>query len=204
MNQNVFNIARLSTDGYYERVRELACELPTGLEVDFGWLLGQALHAHLTAAKQAVQDIPSGHRGYLVLSAAVHACARNQLEMGRQLGLDRTVMVYLVDDLVKAGLVERRPDPADRRNRLIVATESGQERLAEVTAGLNRAEAHLLASLDDDERETLRQLLRRIVAHHIAGGEHLPSMCEVAANLTEALPGDNCDKEHDQHAPPED
>ncbi|MEZ0076674.1 MarR family winged helix-turn-helix transcriptional regulator [Planotetraspora sp. GP83] len=173
-------------------MRELACELPAGLEVDFGWLLGQALHAHLTVTKLAAESLPAGHRGYLVLSAAVHESARNQIEMARQLRLDRTVMVYLVDDLVKAGLVERRPDPADRRNRLIAATELGVERLAQVTAEIDRAEAHFLGPLDDHERETLRELLRRLVAGSLADGGPVPSMCEVAEHLRGALQGE-CD-----------
>ncbi|MCT9931101.1 MarR family transcriptional regulator [Planotetraspora sp. A-T 1434] len=178
-------------------MRELACELPAGLEVDFGWLLGQALHAHLTATKRAADTLPAGHRGYLVLSAAVHESARNQIEMARQLRLDRTVMVYLVDDLVKAGLVERRPDPADRRNRLIAATHLGAERLAQVTAEIDRAEAHLLAALDDHEREMLRNLLRRVVAGSLAEDGHVPSMCEVAENLQDALQGQHGDEKCD-------
>lgn len=175
-------------------VSELACELPAGLEIDFGWLLGQALHAHITVTKRAAEALPSGHRGYQVLSAAVHESARNQIEMARQLGLDRTVMVYLVDDLVKAGLVERRPDPCDRRNRLIVATDLGRARLADVSKAMERAEAHLLAPLEEPERETLRQLLRRVVAGHIAHGGELPSLCEVAGNLQDALQPERRDR----------
>ncbi|MFK0044612.1 MarR family transcriptional regulator [Streptomyces sp. NPDC090741] len=40
--------------------------------------------------------------------------------MATYLGIDRTVMTYLIDDLVTAGLVERRLNPADRRQRKIV------------------------------------------------------------------------------------
>jgi DNA-binding MarR family transcriptional regulator len=35
-------------------------------------------------------------------------------------------MTYLLDSLAEAGLVERRPDPADRRARRIVATARGR------------------------------------------------------------------------------
>jgi DNA-binding MarR family transcriptional regulator len=181
-------------------VKELACDLPAGLEVDFGWLLGQALTAYLSATKRAAESIPSGHRGYQVLSAAVHESARNQIEMARQLGLDRTVMVYLVDDLVKAGLVERRPDPGDRRNRLIVATAEGHLALARVAESLEHAEASLLAPLEGDEREAFRELLRRVVAGHLADGGEQPaaSMCEMAQNLKDTLALDDGDAVHRQ------
>jgi DNA-binding MarR family transcriptional regulator len=143
---------------------ETASGLPSGLESDFGWLLGQLFHAHVTTVKGIVADVPGGHRGYLALSAAVHQTARNQIEMSRQLGCDRTVMVYLIDDLVKQGLVERRPDPVDRRNRLIVATDKGRERLAEVNKAIHGLEQHLLAALDPAEQEALRDMMKRVVA----------------------------------------
>lgn len=146
---------------------DTATGLPTGLESDFGWLLGQLFHAHVSALKETVAGVPGGHRGYLALSAAVHQTARNQIEMSRQLGCDRTVMVYLIDDLVKEGLVERRPDPADRRNRLIIATDKGRERLAQVNKAIEDRERDLLVALDPQEQETLRGLMKRVVAQRL-------------------------------------
>ena len=37
-------------------------------------------------------------------------------------------MTYLLDDLEQAGLIERRPEPADRRARRVVATDAGRAR----------------------------------------------------------------------------
>lgn len=144
--------------------KETTVALPPGLESDFGWLLSQVFNAYLCAAKTVTADFPGVYRGYLALSAAAHRSARNQIEMSRQLGCDRTVMVYLIDDLVKQGLVERRPDPADRRNRLIVPTEEGLRRLAEVNKALRDVEHDLLAALDPEEQETLRTMLKRVLA----------------------------------------
>jgi DNA-binding MarR family transcriptional regulator len=107
----------------------------------------------------------------MALSVAVHESARNQVEMSRMLGCDRTVMVYLLDELVGEGLVERRPDPADRRNRLIVATDKGRERLKAVNEAIADAEDSLLAPLDPAEREQLRTIMGRVVAHRLGGAE---------------------------------
>ena len=167
-----------------------ATSLPAGLGADLGWLLGQAWHAHLTASQAVLSDMPAGPRGHLVLSAAVHGSAHNQIELARQLGLDRTVMVYLVDDLVKAGLVERRPDPVDRRNRTIVPTELGRKRLASTTAALDAAERHLLHSLAPEEQHALRALLRRLVAQNLAehdDPEAIRSMCTLAQEFKDAI-----------------
>nr|WP_241248817.1 MarR family winged helix-turn-helix transcriptional regulator [Nocardioides sp. KC13] len=85
----------------------------------------------------------------------------SQLALARDLGIDKTVMTYLVDDLVEAGLVERRPNPADRRQRQVVATERGARAVAELCRRVDAAEDDLLGRLDGDERATLRRLLSK-------------------------------------------
>lgn len=152
--------------------------LPAGLEGSLSWLLGEAARAHLYAMREVLGDIPHGPRGFEALCGAANASARNQAELAKQLGVDRTVMVYLVDDLEKAGLVERVPDPNDRRSKLVRATPAGLERLCELQKVTARAEAELLADLSPAETELLRSLLQRIAvrgarydqAHECKGG----------------------------------
>jgi hypothetical protein len=71
-------------------------------------------------------------------------------------------MTYLIDDLEAAKLIERRPDPADRRARRIVATHLGTELLATLDDRLRAAEAHLLSPLDPETRETFRAQVRSL------------------------------------------
>src|ERR1700728_3722137 len=97
------------------------------LDDDLGWALGVLFRAYSKAANSAFTDIPGGPRGYQVLTAVGRSDPRSQLELANHLGVDRTVMTYLLDDLERAGLIERRPDPADRRARRIVATTAGRE-----------------------------------------------------------------------------
>ena len=66
----------------------------------------------------------------------------------------------LVDRLEKHGLVERRPDPQDRRVKLIAPSEAGRELYAKVFADLNFA-ADPLRGLDRTERTAFRDLLRK-------------------------------------------
>jgi DNA-binding MarR family transcriptional regulator len=122
--------------------------------------LGVVLRAYATAARTAVADLPGGPRGYQILSAAAQGAVGSQLALAQHLGVDRTVMTYLIDDLEAAKLIERRPDPADRRARRIVATQLGTELLATLNDRLQAAEAHLLAPLDPETRETFRAQIR--------------------------------------------
>src|ERR1700676_4245913 len=119
------------------------------LAEDLGWGLGMVFRAYVTAAHAAVADLPGGPRGYQVLSAATHGTVGSQLALAHHLGVDRTVMTYLLNALEAAGLNGRPPDPADRRARRVVATEQGIELLVILDDRLRTAEAQLLAPLDD-------------------------------------------------------
>jgi len=153
---------------------------PPNVESDLGWALGTVTRSYLRTAAEAVADVPGGPRGYQVLSTAACGEASSQLAMAQRLGVDRTVMTYLLDDLEKAGLVERKPDPADRRARRVVLTESGRARLCDVERRLRRVEDHILGPLDPAERETLRTLLQRVA---VATGEDHADACTVAEEI---------------------
>jgi DNA-binding MarR family transcriptional regulator len=127
---------------------------------DLGWGLGVVLRAYAKAALTAVADLPGGPRGYQILSAAAQGAVGSQLALAQHLGVDRTVMTYLLDDLEAARLIERRPDPADRRARRIVATQLGIELLGTLNERLRAAEAHLLAPLDLETHATFRAQIR--------------------------------------------
>jgi DNA-binding MarR family transcriptional regulator len=129
---------------------------------DLGWGLGMAFRLYARTAEAVTAELPGGPRGFQVLAAAAGDQAGSQLALAQQLGVDRTVMTYLLDDLEKAGLVTRVPDPADRRARHVRLTEQGLATFRFLEERLRRAEAHVLAPLDEAERDTFRSLLQRI------------------------------------------
>jgi DNA-binding MarR family transcriptional regulator len=134
----------------------------TSVEADLGWALGVVFRRYAKQSSEALNDVPGGPRGYQVLATACGEGPKRQLDLAAQLGVDRTVMTYLLDDLEKAGLVERQPDPADRRARLIVATERGREVTCELERRLQRTEEEVLGSLEEGERMIFRTLLQRL------------------------------------------
>ncbi|HEX4787176.1 MAG TPA: MarR family transcriptional regulator [Actinospica sp.] len=138
--------------------------LPAGLEGSLSWLLAESFRVHLSAIREVLADFPHGPRGFEALCGAANSSARNQAELAKQLGVDRTVMVYLVDDLERAGLVERIADPNDRRSKLVRATPAGVAKLCELQKVTAQAEAELLADLSPAESELLRSILQRIAA----------------------------------------
>jgi DNA-binding MarR family transcriptional regulator len=67
-----------------------------------------------------------------------------------------------LDRLEKAGLVERSPDPNDRRGTLIQLTAEGRRVIDEVTPEHLDNERNLISSLSAQEQETLIRLLRKL------------------------------------------
>jgi DNA-binding MarR family transcriptional regulator len=136
------------------------------LRDDLGWGLGVLFRSYAKAATAAFAELPGGPRGYQVLATASRGEPGSQLELAHHLGVDRTVMTYLLDDLGGAGLIERRPDPADRRARRILVTALGRERLEDLGQRLRAAEEHVLAGLASEaDRQAFRGLLQRLAMH---------------------------------------
>ena len=72
-------------------------------------------------------------------------------------------MTNRVDRLENAGLVQRLPDPQDRRGVHVRLTPRGKERVDAALADLLDRERALLKGLSRSDRETLSSLLRRLV-----------------------------------------
>ena len=154
------------------------------LRDDLGWALGVVFRAYAKAASAAFADVPGGPRGYQVLAAAVRSRPGSQQELASHLGVDRTVMTYLLDDLERAGLIERRPDPADRRARRIAATGRGADLLGDLDDRLRTAEDGVLGGLAaEGDRKAFRELLARL-AGHVNALDPVTDACALAPDAT--------------------
>jgi DNA-binding MarR family transcriptional regulator len=155
---------------------------PDALGADLGWTLGVVFRAYVRSADALFHDLPGGPRGYQVLAAATQEPPGAQGALAQRLGIDKAVMTYLVDDLENAGLVQRRPDPADRRNKRIVATERGRTTWQAIQVRLEHAEEHILGALDPADREVFRALLRRLAAR-AQSLDPVAGTCQIVTDL---------------------
>ena len=87
----------------------------------------------------------------------------DQTALGQEVGLDRTTTADVVKRLEERGLLERRPNPDDRRTRHVQLTAQGQERVAELHGDMTRAQERLLEPLRPAEKAILLDLMRRLV-----------------------------------------
>src|ERR1044071_6647891 len=85
-------------------------------------------HAQLRLAELAephYAELGVTGRQLALLTLFADGPARSQQDGAAQLGIDRTTMVALVDELEEKGLVRRAVAPGDRRKRLVRLTERG-------------------------------------------------------------------------------
>ncbi len=73
-------------------------------------------------------------------------------------------MTNRLDRLERAGFVERRPDPNDRRGKLIALTDFGRKVIDDTIGRHVANEVRLLAVLTKAEQETLNALLKKLIA----------------------------------------
>lgn len=122
-------------------------ELFTGL-IDAGLTEARVPHTHVTAY--------------------IKADGSRLTELAAQARMTLPAMAELVDDLQRLGIVERRPDPRDRRAKLICLTEAGWEAMRTARGIIATIEAEWAqrvgAERFESAAQTLDALLRDLTA----------------------------------------
>lgn len=137
----------------------------------------------------------AGQRGSAA-AALVHLAAypgESVEQLGRVLGISQPGAVAVVERLVTAGLLERRPGP-DRRTRALHLTAEGGRASADVLATRADALAGLLAPLGPGERDQLEALLATVVGHLAddrPGARTICRLCDRAACTAAGCPLDH-------------
>jgi len=140
-----------------------------------GYVLARA-HVQAHARFQEVLE-PLGltPKSFGVLIVITESGPLSQAAVGETLLIDRTTMVSLVDDLQRAGYVERGRNATDRRVHSLRVTAVGEEALGAAERIACTLQDELLAGLSADEREQLSALLGRIAGLSGASSDRAPS-----------------------------
>ena len=102
--------------------------------------------------------------GYSVLTALDDTPVRTQVALAEAIGADKSRIIGTLDELQKAGLIERTPDPDDRRVRLLSITPEGRRVRRAVRRGIQIKEMQVLESLPVPDRKTFIRLLQQLHA----------------------------------------
>lgn len=136
--------------------------LPPSMRDRVPFLLYRAAEHSHTLANDMLAQVELTARQAGILTLVIEQEPMTQKALGDLLGIDRTTMVALIDDLERKGLVARQRHPHDRRAFLICPTESGQAAKARAIEILDEQQNHFLAPLTPAEQRQLGSLLKRL------------------------------------------
>ena len=125
------------------------------------WRAAQAVRAHLERTVLRGEDLSWG--GF---SALFNLWVWGPMEtraLAASMSCSRPTVTGLATTLEKRGLVRRTPHASDGRLVLLSLTDEGERTIAALFPRFNEGEAAVTRGLDDDEKATLAQLLRRVV-----------------------------------------
>ncbi|TPE51738.1 MarR family winged helix-turn-helix transcriptional regulator [Amaricoccus solimangrovi] len=88
-----------------------------------------------------------------------------QRELACELELEQATLVRLLDRMAENGLIERRPDPGDRRAKLVALTDHGREQAEVVSAIAGRMREEIFRGFDPDELRSALGVLERLWAN---------------------------------------
>ena len=128
-------------------------------------LLGaaRAFEINLTARLRALgyADVRLAHSAVF---AHLDGDGTRVVDLAERAGMTKQSMTELVNDLVAKGYLERRPDLADRRAKLVVATAVGRQLLRDAVAEIRGIEATYRAQFGEAQVDALRVMLAALAA----------------------------------------
>lgn len=120
--------------------------------------IGTQMRMHFVACVTAVGLAPPQAMALLQLD--------DPLSMGGladELALDASYITGIADQLEERALIERRPDPADRRRKILALTVEGRRVYDELSAQLDVSQSPVIAALTAEEQRQLRNLLAKVM-----------------------------------------
>jgi DNA-binding MarR family transcriptional regulator len=99
---------------------------------------------------------------YAVLLGLDDEPTRTQAALAQAIGADKTRIIGVLDDLAERGLIQRQPDPSDRRVRLLSLTAQGRRLRGAVQSAIQAREERLLARLPAADRQGFLRALQAL------------------------------------------
>lgn len=141
--------------------RDLGTET-SDLEDLVGYNLKRAYIVVQTDFRDALGQDGLSARVFSALSLTIKFPNITQSELARRMGIERSGLVSIVDELETRGYLNRAAVPGDRRVQALVPTDAGRAAYGRAIDIVRAHEDKLLDDMTSDERATLLKLLKKI------------------------------------------
>ncbi len=130
-----------------------------------GHLISLAARGFTRLSEARLKPLGFGVGHLPVLVALRDGLASTQRDLARFAKVEQPPMAQMLARMEWAGLIERKPDPADRRSSRVVLMEVARARLPKAVAVLLQGNREALAGFTDQEAAQLVALLTRLIAN---------------------------------------
>ena len=103
---------------------------------------------------------------FAALAAIAGEPGMDQAALSARIGYDRATIGGVIDRLQRRGLLERVPDPADRRLKRVHLTGAGQQLLAASLPVVADVQRQLLGPLTEREQASFERICRKLLDQH--------------------------------------
>src|ERR1700759_360104 len=146
------------------RRAQLKARLAARKQASVGQLLFVAARLYNERAMARVQRrFPEARLAHTALLPHIDLDGTRSTEIARRAGITKQAVVQLVDDMVRLGMLDRVPDPADGRAQLVRFTDAGIEQLLAGLDVLDLVELDLGADIGAMPLQRLRTLLTTLI-----------------------------------------
>ncbi|MCV7092347.1 MarR family winged helix-turn-helix transcriptional regulator [Mycobacterium interjectum] len=135
---------------------------PTTRRPDLAAMMGPLVREMIAAEIPVLKAYGLSMWGYVVLNALDRSPVRSQAALAETVGADKTRIIPTLDELQRRGYIERRPDPEDRRVRLLALTAAGRTAKGAAQQDIQRGEERWLGKLSADDRRVFLRVLRQL------------------------------------------
>jgi MarR family transcriptional regulator for hemolysin len=156
---------------------------PASKNREFAFIINDVARLLRTYADHKAAQFGMTRAQWAVLVRLDRAEGLNQSELAEILDLQPITLTRLLDKLCDSGLIERRPDPDDRRAKRLFLTAAarpvlkqlaslGEETMAGALAGVTPGSVEQMVSQLATVKENLRRLIHQRNANAVAGERH--------------------------------
>ena len=135
---------------------------PTNEQVPMSTLLAGLGREATARVRRAMRPLGLGAQQFVVMKQLQTLGQTSQAELADALAIDPSNLAAIAADLAARDLVERTRHEVDRRRYVLRLSRAGEQLLRRTEGEMAAAESDLLAPLDQEQREQLYTLLRRL------------------------------------------
>ncbi len=135
----------------------------TQLKYPLGKLFTTLTKQYIALLSEKLSDLPIERYYYVLYVIGEHSGAIGQHQLADYLSLDKVTVFRMVEYLEKNEMIERIPNPEDRRCQLLLITETGKALMPRIKTAIDELDTFFLSALDATHQDTFTEQLFQLI-----------------------------------------